>query len=381
MALVDLEEGIRELEAMVGSDLPRYWPWVRTASEDSIRHFALAVGDENPLWCDPEYGARGPYASQLAPPLFLHTVEDTHCVVGLPGYQGLYMEAAWEFHRPVVPGTQIQCRVRLADIGRRETRYGGLMVLQHIEFRYTDADGQVLATARNLSGRVVPPAGQISGGIKYDPKPAREYTASEVRRIEEAQAAYRRRGAEPRYWEDVFKNEELPAMVHGPFTTLDFASYYAAVGSTGPIPNSVDLPRWRGIHGGETYAPSRASGIYRDVTGFPAYPGRGHLDGRLATQMGMPAAFDLGAQRVVTVSRQLTDWLGDHARLSELRVRIRRPIVLGDTVWFSGKITELRREGGRATARFELWGDNQDGERTTQGWAVAELPTRKTSAL
>ena len=30
-------------------------PWCHEATRDNIRHYAHGIGDDNPLWCDPEY--------------------------------------------------------------------------------------------------------------------------------------------------------------------------------------------------------------------------------------------------------------------------------------------------------------------------------------
>ena len=33
-------------------------PWCHEATRDNIRHYAHGIGDDNPLWCDPDYAAR-----------------------------------------------------------------------------------------------------------------------------------------------------------------------------------------------------------------------------------------------------------------------------------------------------------------------------------
>ena len=46
-------------------------PWCYEASRDNIRHWAHGIGDDNPLWCDPAYAAKGPHGRLVAPPSFL----------------------------------------------------------------------------------------------------------------------------------------------------------------------------------------------------------------------------------------------------------------------------------------------------------------------
>ena len=33
-------------------------PWCHEATRDNIRHYAHGIGDDNPLWCDPDYAAK-----------------------------------------------------------------------------------------------------------------------------------------------------------------------------------------------------------------------------------------------------------------------------------------------------------------------------------
>src|SRR5215212_2801005 len=41
---------------------------------DGARHFAYGYGDDNPLWCDPEYGKKTRWGGLIAPPNFFYTM-------------------------------------------------------------------------------------------------------------------------------------------------------------------------------------------------------------------------------------------------------------------------------------------------------------------
>ena len=64
--------------------------WNNEASWDSIRHYALGLGDDNPLFCDPGYAQGTPYGTILAPPTFPYTAFDGAVGAGLPGVQPIY---------------------------------------------------------------------------------------------------------------------------------------------------------------------------------------------------------------------------------------------------------------------------------------------------
>ena len=55
------DEGIDRLRARIGVPEPHPQPpHYRSISTDTFRHVAEGYGDDNPLWCDPAYGAGDP---------------------------------------------------------------------------------------------------------------------------------------------------------------------------------------------------------------------------------------------------------------------------------------------------------------------------------
>ena len=46
-------------------------PWCHEATRDAIRHYAHGIGDDNPLWCDPDYAASTRWGGIVALPSFL----------------------------------------------------------------------------------------------------------------------------------------------------------------------------------------------------------------------------------------------------------------------------------------------------------------------
>ena len=70
-------------------------PWCHEASRDGIRHYAHGIGDDNPLWCDPDYAARARYGTIVAPPSFLFATSRiiSGYVGGLPGVHAMWAAA------------------------------------------------------------------------------------------------------------------------------------------------------------------------------------------------------------------------------------------------------------------------------------------------
>ena len=65
------DEGVARLRARVGIAEPNPQPpHYRCPDTDAFRHVAEAYGDDNPLWCEPAYGADTAWGSVIAPPMF-----------------------------------------------------------------------------------------------------------------------------------------------------------------------------------------------------------------------------------------------------------------------------------------------------------------------
>ena len=89
----------------------------RQVSEDVIRHFAFGmVADDNPLWHEPEYGAKTRWRGQIAPPLFVVTMGVNETPPYTPEqkalFKGLYrgvgrynVGTRWRFFRPIRSAT------------------------------------------------------------------------------------------------------------------------------------------------------------------------------------------------------------------------------------------------------------------------------------
>ena len=82
------EEGLEDLRKRIGVKIENtVEPWNYEATRDGIRHYAHGIGDDNPLWCDPDYAAKTKYGALVALPSFLFStsrIVSGYCG-GLPG--------------------------------------------------------------------------------------------------------------------------------------------------------------------------------------------------------------------------------------------------------------------------------------------------------
>src|SRR5690606_2704191 len=90
---------------------------------------------------------------------------------------------------------------------------------QQLVARY---EGNIFRIPRRRSGEGM----RYVEGEKEKPKPYR-YSDEEIEEIAAAYANEERRGAEPRYWEDVNPGDTLPVLYKGPLTLVDIIGFYA----------------------------------------------------------------------------------------------------------------------------------------------------------
>jgi acyl dehydratase len=366
------DELVARAKELVGVWLRRdvHWPALYEAiGQHDIRRWAMyAVGDDNPLWCDETYGRRTIWGRTIAPPTFLYSVDTLIVAPGLPGIQWIHGGTRWRLHRPIRVGDTITARARLLRVEEKTGRRVPRFLVQTGEIIFTDQEGRTVARAENDILRV--PRARSGQGIRSSATPTatipHRYTDEEIAEIAQAYRTETRRGAEPRYWEDVAVGETLPTLTKGPLTLVDIMAFYAGRRN---VYNPLGLAfAERERHPSNVYV--------SPGTNIPIHPAAGHFDHEIATEIGMPAAYDNGWMRANWVGHLLTNWGGDWAFVRALDIRLPGANYVGDLTRITGEVTDKRVEGSEHTVVVSCVGDNQRGERTTVATAVVRLPSR-----
>ena len=350
-------------------------PYVWDASVDTIRNFARAYGDDNPLYSDPDYAGAGPRGGLVAPPLFPIAAglpaadEDDDDDEGIDlaaigrGYMQTVIADEWTLCRPVVAGVRLQRTGRLASATAVE---GGWEV--GVRTRYTAGDVLYAVHARLrrylVGDRDVPP---------HAPVQLAQYSRADIDRIAAAYEGERPRGANIRFAEDVVVGDAVGPLMKGPLTVTDLVSYRGGVGP-GPL-------------GGEplrlSYANRRERpALYdRDSSGAPDITERRHYDEHYAKRLGNPTAYDYSHTRLTWLSHLLTDWMGDAGWLWRLTAAMEAENYLGDMHVFTGTVTAVQVADGFGRVHIEIEGRNQREERTCGGTAVVLLPAHGSAVV
>ncbi|MFN0303369.1 MAG: MaoC family dehydratase N-terminal domain-containing protein [Burkholderiales bacterium] len=358
-----------EARSLIGVDLRRtHQTWNTEAAPDSVRHFCWALGDENPLFCDPAYGAATKWQSALAPGCFLYTIDTTVVAPRLRGIQWLYGGTDWEWYRPIRHRDSFTVKAKLIDAIEKRGGKAKAFIIQTGEVLYTNQKGELVCRALGHTART--PRANADGGLKYAARETHRYAAAELEQIAHAIESEELRGAIPRCWEDVEIDRWVQPMLKGPLNITDMVCWYSGGGHSYQAHRRAHMQRKR--HPADAYI--------NPETGAQDSAARGHTESKMAREVGMPGGYDVGPQRISWLGQLMTNWMGDDGFLRRLSVSVRRPNIFGDVSWCKARIADKRIEEGAHLVDLELMVVNQLDETTAKGTAVVELPSRATTA-
>ena len=366
------EEGLDALRRRIGVKITdSVEPWCYEATRDNIRHYAHGIGDDNPLWCDPDYAGTTRYKDVIAPPSFLFACDrfiSGYCG-GLPGVHAMWAGADWRWHEPIRRNVAVRTESWLKDLFEHQTRFAGRTVQQiyHVDF-YDEASGDLLADADSWVFRTERDTAREEGS-KYTEereRGRRVYADDEIQAVYDKYRNERVRGAEARFFEDVEIGEELPPIVKGPMTVTGFIAFAQGWGGLYIRANRL---QWKLIH------KHPGTGI-KNRYGIPDCPERVHWEDEFALEVGAPAAYDYGPERTSWMIHHLTDWASDDGFVRASKTQIRRHNPVGDILHISGEVTGKDIVDGEGIVDISQRAENQDGELSVIGAAKVRLPFR-----
>ena len=360
-----------------------YWGQCsEVATRDSIRVFANATGDDNPLWMNPEYAKQIKFGCIVAPPLYLgciatgwgatlfRRVED-EWVPALPGYGGFHAGSRWARFQEVKEGDSFTVYDVFKGTEERKSHNPEAppKVLSQIDRTYESQRGEITAI---VSMRVMAVAAALEQK-EYTRAPnvadisqPYKYTDEELVAIERAYLAEERRGANIRYWEDVVEGEELTPVVKGPVITDDAVAFMGAVGLMQRAYGLRIL--FRGKERPRFNLEDNTPAGLQTMHVYDA-PLQGRTEGRITPLIA-------GAQVETWLSHLITNWMGDEGFLKVLDSQHRRVCRFRDTYWAHGKVERKYIQDGEHLVDLDLRTENQQGIKHTFAKATVQLVSR-----
>jgi len=386
------DEGVARLRARIGVPQPHPQPpRYLCPNEDAFRQVAEAYGDDNPLWCDPEYAASTCWDGPIAPPPLVggDTLVGENEVSEVPeqtrellkgdpirGAHAFYSGSFREWWAPLRPGMRVARRNALVGVSEKSSEFAERAVHEWTGevFAAREPTPMVLSAQYRLMIRTERKGAEERG--KYDDTTIEPYTDEQLGEIDDAYAREPelRRGAEPRWWDDVAEGDEVGPLVKGPLRVTDMVCWHAGMG--------MGLYGVKALRLGYQQR-RRVPRFFRpDDLNVPDVQQRVHWDAEWARRAGNPAVYDYGRMRETWLVHLCTDWMGDDAWLWKLDCQFRRFNYVGDTHWMRGRVVrKFLADGDRPAVDLEIRGENQRGELTTPGHATILLPSREHGAV
>jgi acyl dehydratase len=365
------EAGLDELRQRIGVKIENTLePWCHEATRDNIRHYAHGIGDDNPLWCDPEYASKTKFGDVIALPSFLFATNRiiSGYVGGLPGVHAMWSGADWQWHKTVKRNDTITTEAFLKNLIEHQTQFAGRAIQQIYTVKFYNQTGDLVSEADSWCFRTERDHAREQG-TKYKEvkaRPVRKYTDEELAAAYKLYADEEVRGVAKRYWDDVTEGEQVQTMAKGPMTVTGFIAYAQGWGGLYIRANKLN---WKQIHA------HPGLGI-KNRFGIPDCPERVHWEEEFALQVGAPGAYDYGPERCSWLTHQLTNWMGDDGFLRRAVSKIRRHNPEGDILFIKAKVKRKYVEAGRHLVEIEQEAHNQDGELSVLGSGIVELPKK-----
>lgn len=368
--------GIVQPHAKYSEPSPR--PGYEYASIDGMRAYAEGIGDPNPLYRDPEYAAKTRWGKQIAHPTFILftgvpqkkaiTAEEREIGKGggFPGVHAMYAGEELEMFRPIEEGDRLTSRNGLAKVEERPSKTAGFSVYETGEAVLWNQREELVGVRRSLIVRYERTASRERR--THLDVPQTKYTKEDMAKIDADYEKEERRGANPRYWEDVNVGEEIVPVVKGPWRVTDYIVHCEGTGHRNTFHTAHKIAY--------EYRKHHPRAFPLTEYGFPDVISRVHWDPAMARVTGEANCYDYGGERVGNVSHVVTNWMGDDGFLRKFSVQIRGFVRVGDTYWVKGRVAEKYVKDGEYFVELEIHSINQRGEDIAPARAWVLLPSR-----
>lgn len=374
------DSDIERARVLLGVDLAsKQHEHISTATYDSIRNFALGVGDDNPLYVDEEYGATTRWGSQIAPnsmsqiiqaPMYGDPMPEDVKKASKGLFKGIHVFVSGgttDWYRPIYPGDRLYSYSGDESIEVKNSEFAGRSVITVRRDVKLNQRGEVVSVHRIL--RVLTERRTAKNRGKYSAIEPASYTDEDIEKIDAIYAAETRRGAETRFWEDARVGEQLPAMAKGPLTVTEVVAFHA--GGYGFVPYGLKSSRL--AYQNRKRIPAF---FVKNERGVPDVAQRLHWDSAWAQAIGNPMAYDYGVMRETWFHHYLTDWAGDDGFVVRQQDSMRKFNYHGDVQFLSGEVVGKREQDGLFLIDLTMKMTNQRDVETSFGEATVALPSR-----
>lgn len=379
------DEDIERQMKLLGHMSPsKHREYNQTATVDNIRNWSHGCGDDNPLFCDPDYAAGTRWGGVIAPGMMIGSVNSP--MMGDPAtseikalrkslFRGIHVfvsGSTWDFYRPMRPGDTIYSYNGDETCEVKPSEFSGRSVICTRKDVKVNQRGEVVAVYRIL--RILTERKTAAKKGKYSAIEPATYTDEDMAAIDAVYEAEAVRGATTLYFDDVVVGDSLGKMAKGPLTVTDVICFHS--GGYGFVPYAPTVGRL--AHQNR----KRIAPFYvKNEQGIPDVAQRLHWDPKWAQAIGNPMAYDYGVMRENYLFHYLQDWAGDDGIITHVNDEIRKFNYMGDTQFITGEVVGKREEKGQFLVDVMAQFINQRDEVTVKATATIALPKKGRMAM
>ncbi len=207
------DEGVARLRQRIGVAEPHPMPpHFREPNTDAFRIVAEAYGDDNPLWCEPEYAAGTRWGGPIASPVLVGgdtligedevtdlAPEHRDLMKGDPlrGVHAFYSASEREWWAPLRPGRRVARRNALVGVLDKDSDFAGRAIHEWTGQVFQDDEGAILSGQYRLMIRTE--HSQARQRAKQADIELTTWTDEQIAEVDAQYAGEGTRGAEPRW--------------------------------------------------------------------------------------------------------------------------------------------------------------------------------------
>jgi len=378
------DEDIEAARSLIGIDTASSageLSWNGPVSEAGVKRWTYSIGDDNPLYWDPNYALGTRWGQQIAPGSMAQILHSG--MMGDPMdpdlakrtrslFRGIHVFVAGSdkyWYKPLFVGDSLHGYGGTAAVDVKPSEFAGRSVIRYNRRVNLNQRGEVAFIARGRAIHTERKAATEKG--KYSAIEPAVYTDEDIARIDEIYANEKRRGGEPRYFEDTNVGDKMPEYAKGPLTVTELIVFHG--GGYG-VTDGYRIGGSREWHKNR----KRIRNFYiKDDFGVPDVSQRVHWNSEWARKIGNPMAYDYSVMRESWLHHYLTDWVGDDGWVFRQYDEVRKFNYMGDVQFLSGEVVNKRFEDGHCFVDLMIRTTNQRDTVTTIGEATVILPSRE----
>lgn len=277
----------------VGKSSPRRFHRI---SADAIRRFAVATGENDPVYFDEEYARSSRYGRMIAPPTFCHFLSCAE----IPGMWfaptgRILAGQRFVFHRPLYADELVSVEKVISKAYEKTGKQGTMVFLEETKRVYDENDRLIcssIMTTITMADLFPADPSALAAAPAIEPAALRQARPSPILTV----------GLR-------FPQVDLP-----PVTRLDLIRFAGASGDFNPI----------------------------------------HLADETARQRGYPSVIVHGMLTAALQSRVVAIWLGDGYRMTAFSLKMTAPVFPGDPLHFQGQVKNVDADAGTASVVYQV---------------------------